>query len=201
MERNVITTLGTVEKIWTYPVKSLHYVEHDVIAVEAQKHALEAPASAGIGGDELEFRFVTRPAGEIGDPRQRPVDSRRGHFQNIFAFQWILGVEEFGKGARQLGAILHIHLSVGAFGHDLQRLVLGAHQPEAHEPVARRFHLRGDNRLQLRHGRENGRIPLPVVGFSPTIQSIKNSSRRGGPFRLPPNLIADVREWTAIYAD
>jgi len=48
MERNVITTLGTVEKIWTYPVKSLHYVEHDVIAVQTD----------GLAGDRRAAMYV-----------------------------------------------------------------------------------------------------------------------------------------------
>jgi uncharacterized protein len=42
------TTLGTVEKIWTYPVKSLHCVEHDRICV----------AQDGLAGDRRAALYV-----------------------------------------------------------------------------------------------------------------------------------------------
>jgi hypothetical protein len=99
------------------------------------------------------------PAGVIGDAGQRPVDAGRGHFEIVLAFDGVLRIEEFRQCPRQPGAIFHIHQPVGALGHDLQRLSLGAEEPEAHEAIARRFDGGGDDRLQMRQARDNGVNP------------------------------------------
>jgi uncharacterized protein YcbX len=56
MEKHVITSLGTVEKIWTFPVKSLHRVEHDVIAVQAD----------GLAGDRRAAMYVNSEHARTG---------------------------------------------------------------------------------------------------------------------------------------
>ena len=99
---------------------------------------------------------MSRPAREIGESRQRPVDAGRGDFQLVIALDRVLAFEEFRQRVAERRAIFHVHAAVFAFGHHLQRLVFAAHQPEAHQPVARGLHDRGNDRLQMRQRRENG---------------------------------------------
>ena len=99
------------------------------------------------------------PAREIGLARQRAVDAGRRHFQIVIAFDRVFGFEEFGQRAGQFRAIVHIHRAVRALGHDLQRLGSSGHHAQAHELVTRGFDGGLDDRLQMRHLRDNGLGP------------------------------------------
>ena len=95
---------------------------HHIGAVQAEQRARETLAAFDVRRGEFDLRFVPRPAGEIGQPRQRPVDAWRGHFEQIFALDRILTLEKIGQCPRKRGAILHIHCAVRPFGHHLQCL-------------------------------------------------------------------------------
>jgi uncharacterized protein YcbX len=56
MERHITTSLGTIEKIWTYPVKSLHQVEHDIVAVQED----------GLAGDRRAAMYVNSEHARTG---------------------------------------------------------------------------------------------------------------------------------------
>ena len=101
--------------------------------------------------------------------------------------------QEIEQRAAEHGAILDVHRAVRPLGHDLQRLRLAAHQAQAHEPVSRRLDGGFEDRLQMRHGRENrgflvldGRInpamekPFPRGGLSTATQQYVLLSGMGG---------------------
>jgi len=66
MERDVSALLGTVERIWTYPVKSLHRVEHDEVPVEED----------GLAGDRRAALYVSSEHARTGKTYRGKEDNR-----------------------------------------------------------------------------------------------------------------------------
>src|SRR5665213_119078 len=87
--------------------------DDDIVAIKAVETAAETLAAIERRG-EFDPGFVALPAGEIADPRQRPVDPRRGNLDLVIAFDGILGFDEIEHGVRKLTAAFHIHAAVGA---------------------------------------------------------------------------------------
>src|SRR6516165_5412925 len=56
---------------------------------------------------------------EVGPPHQRSIDTGRGNFQPIRAFDGIGNVEYRRQRARHRFTIVNVHRPVGTFGHDL----------------------------------------------------------------------------------
>jgi uncharacterized protein YcbX len=92
MEKHVIlsTSLGTIEKIWTYPVKSLHYVEHDVIAVQTD----------GLAGDR-------RAAMYVNSEHARTGKTYRGKENNLL--HMIVEPDEARGAAEARGVNVEVH--------------------------------------------------------------------------------------------
>jgi hypothetical protein len=83
---------------------------------------------------------------EVLQSGQRAVDAGAGDFQGVFAGDRVGGVHDLGNGARQLGAVLDVHVAAAAvflqrpFGHDLEATLLGpAHQAQADDLIADGF--------------------------------------------------------------
>src|SRR5215471_4043004 len=127
----------------------------DFGSIETQKPAAKT-LSAVQWCHELDLGLVARITREIHQPRQRTVDTGRRHFEFVLALDRVFRLDEVQQRVAERRAILHIHRSVRALRHDLQRLCLSAHQPEAHEPVACSLDDGLKDRLQMRHRRENG---------------------------------------------
>ncbi len=74
--------------------------------------------------------------------------------------------KHLGQRTRQLGAILDVHLAVGPFGEDLQRLALAPHQPQANQAIALRLHRRDEQGLRENWCR-SGRCSSELKTFPP----------------------------------
>ncbi len=61
-----MSELGTIANIWTYPVKSLHRVEHDIVAVRED----------GLAGDRRAALYVNSEHARIGKTYRGKEDNR-----------------------------------------------------------------------------------------------------------------------------
>ena len=107
-------------------------VDGHMVALDADQLAFEALAALSQSID-LDARLAALEGGEVLQPRQRPVDAGAGDLQQVLALDRVRRVQHQGEGARQAGAVLHVHGPVGPLGHDLQPpCVVAAHQSQAH---------------------------------------------------------------------
>ncbi len=101
-------------------------IDDDVIAVQPFEAAAKTLAPVE-GRGEFDLGLMALPAGEIADPRERTIDPGRGDFDLVISLDGVLGFDEIEQRVRKLGAPFHIHAAIRPLGHDLQRLVLSAH--------------------------------------------------------------------------
>ena len=125
-----------------------------------------------IGSVGLELRLVARPALEVLQPGQRPVDAGARHLEHVLARDRILDVEHRRHRPADPGAVVDLDAAVRPLGHDLQHRAPAAHQPQPHQLEAQtldrrlRRSWRGGGRWRLwRSGRPSG---APEVGNEKT---------------------------------
>ena len=129
--------------------------------------AAKALAARRMRRGEFDLGLMAGPAGEIGEPGQRPVDAGRGDFDLVIAFDRILGLDEIEQRvAKAWRSLPHPCCRPARSAMICSVLCCAAHQAQAHQLEARRFDDGFKDRFQMRRGGENGDTPNHKA-FSP----------------------------------